>query len=54
MITGGEVKEENRMTRADRSMIRQCIINAALACEAQNCTVLSGHVRDALRAAGGG
>src|SRR6185437_10864815 len=28
MITGGEDKEEARMTRADRSLIRQCIMDA--------------------------
>ncbi|HQS89216.1 conjugative transfer ATPase [Polaromonas sp.] len=30
MITGGEDKEEARMTRADRSLIRQCILDAAI------------------------
>lgn len=49
MITGGEAKEEARMSRADRSMIRQCIINAAQACEARSSTVLTQDVRDALR-----
>ena len=29
MITGGEDKEDARLTRADRSAIRQCILNAA-------------------------
>lgn len=52
MITGGEEKEEERLTRADRSMIRQCIINAARVCTAQCRTVLTQDVRDALRAAG--
>ncbi|WDG40849.1 conjugative transfer ATPase [Pseudomonas synxantha] len=52
MITGGEEKEEQRLTRADRSMIRQCIINAAIACSEQNRTVLTQDVRDALRALG--
>ena len=32
MITGGEDKEEARMTRADRSLIRQCILDAAQRC----------------------
>ncbi|MFP3803429.1 hypothetical protein, partial [Paraburkholderia sp. SIMBA_027] len=32
MITGGEDKEEARMTRADRSLIRQCILDAAHRC----------------------
>lgn len=52
MITGGEEKEEQRLTRADRSMIRQCIINAATACSSQHRTVLTQDVRDALRASG--
>ncbi|MGC8170046.1 hypothetical protein, partial [Salmonella enterica] len=34
MITGGEDKEEARMTRADRSLIRQCILDAAEHCVA--------------------
>jgi len=52
MITGGEEKEEQRLTRADRSMIRQCIINAATACREQCRAVLTQDVRDALRASG--
>ncbi|WP_122339470.1 conjugative transfer ATPase [Pseudomonas caricapapayae] len=52
MITGGEVKEEARMSRADRSMIRQCIINAAKACEYRGSPVLTQDIRDALRAMG--
>ncbi len=49
MITGGEDKEEARMTRADRSLIRQCILDAAQRCVAQARTVLTRDVRDALR-----
>ncbi|MBV2205719.1 MAG: conjugative transfer ATPase [Pseudomonas sp.] len=49
MITGGEDKEEARMTRADRSLIRQCILDAAQRCVAQQRTVLTRDVRDALR-----
>ncbi|AAM37127.1 conserved hypothetical protein [Xanthomonas citri pv. citri str. 306] len=49
MITGGEDKEEARMTRADRSLIRQCILDAARQCTAAGRTVLSRDVRDALR-----
>ncbi|QPO21994.1 conjugative transfer ATPase [Pseudomonas sp. Y39-6] len=52
MITGGEEKEEQRLTRADRSMIRQCIITAAADCTDQHRTVLTQDVRDALRASG--
>jgi conjugative transfer ATPase len=49
MITGGEDKEDARMTRADRSLIRQCIIHAAQECAAQRRAVLTQDVRDALR-----
>lgn len=52
MITGGEEKEEARMTRADRSLIRQCIIDAARVCVAAKHTVLTQDVRDALRRSG--
>lgn len=50
MITGGEDKEEARMTRADRSLIRQCILDAAHGGGAAKRTVLTEDVRDALRA----
>ncbi len=49
MITGGEDKEEARMTRADRSLIRQCILDAAQRCVSEKRTVLTCDVRDALR-----
>ncbi|MGB5860517.1 conjugative transfer ATPase [Pseudomonas aeruginosa] len=49
MITGGEDKEEARMTRADRSLIRQCILDAARLCGDAQRTVLTRDVRDALR-----
>jgi len=49
MITGGEDKEEARMTRADRSLIRQCILDAAQRCASEKRTVLTRDVRDALR-----
>ncbi|MCL6324706.1 MULTISPECIES: conjugative transfer ATPase [Pectobacterium] len=52
MITGGEDKEEARMTRADRSLIRQCILDAAQRCVTANRTVLTRDVRDALRERG--
>jgi conjugative transfer ATPase len=41
MITGGEDKEEARMTRADRSLIRQCILDAAQRCVSEKRTVLT-------------
>ncbi|EHC5873758.1 conjugative transfer ATPase [Salmonella enterica subsp. enterica serovar Eastbourne] len=50
MITGGEEREEVRMTRADRSLIRQCILEAARKCVADKRTILTRDVRDALRA----
>ncbi|TEP81989.1 conjugative transfer ATPase [Pseudomonas aeruginosa] len=50
MITGGEEREEARMTRADRSLIRQCILEAAQGCVAEERKVLTRDVRDALRA----
>jgi len=49
MITGGEEKEEARMTRADRSMIRQCILDAAHECVKHKRMVLTQDIRDALR-----
>ena len=52
MITGGEEKEDARLTRADRSAIRHCILDAAKICVADNRTVLTQDVRDSLRAAG--
>lgn len=52
MITGGEEKEEARMTRADRSMIRQCILDAAQECVRRGDPVLTQDVRDALRRRG--
>ncbi|WP_269495627.1 conjugative transfer ATPase [Castellaniella sp. S9] len=55
MITGGEDKEEARMTRADRSLIRQCILDAARLCHSEDGeqrTVLTRDVRDALRERG--
>ncbi|MDU6586971.1 MAG: conjugative transfer ATPase [Klebsiella michiganensis] len=52
MITGGEDKEEARMTRADRSLIRQCILDAAQRRVSEKRTVLTRDVRDALRERG--
>ncbi|WP_422631320.1 conjugative transfer ATPase [Pseudomonas taetrolens] len=52
MITGGEDKEEQRLTRADRSLIRQSILDAARHCADQQRTVLTEDVRDALSASG--
>ncbi len=52
MITGGEEREEARMTRADRSLIRQCILDAARRCVDEQRTVLTRDVRDALRERG--
>lgn len=41
MITVGEEKEEARMTRADRSMIRQCIVDASEQCDKHDQMVLT-------------
>lgn len=49
MITGGEEREEARMTRADRSLIRQCILDATHRCVAEQRPVLTRDVRDSLR-----
>ena len=49
MITGGEDREESRLTRADRSLIRQSILDAAQHCGESGRTVLTEDVRDALR-----
>ena len=51
MITGGETKEEERLTRADRSAIRHCILAAAKTCATEQRTVLTQDIRDALKAA---
>jgi len=48
MITGGEAKEETRLSRADRSLIRECILDAAQTCVAAGRHVLTRDVRDAL------
>ena len=48
MITGGEVKEEARLTRADRSLIRECILDAAKVCVAAGRQVLTRDIRQAL------
>ena len=50
MITGGEAKEEARLTRADRSLIRECILNAARLATAEQRQVLTRDVRGALLA----
>lgn len=48
MITGGEPKEDARLTRPDRAMIRQSIINAATTCDSEKRQTLTQDVRDAL------
>jgi len=52
MITGGEEKEDARLTRADRSAIRHCILDAAEICVGEKRVVLTEDVRNSLRAAG--
>lgn len=48
MITGGEAREDARLTRPDRAMIRQAIINAATTCHRAGRQTLTQDVRDAL------
>ncbi len=50
MITGGEAREERRMTRSDRLMIRRAIVNAAKAVKTQGRDqVLTEDVEQAMR-----
>lgn len=51
MITGGEAKEEERLTRADRSAIRHGILAAARTCASTGRPVLTQDIRDALKVA---
>ncbi|USB67183.1 conjugative transfer ATPase [Klebsiella pneumoniae] len=48
MITGGEAKEDARLTRPDRAMIRQAILDAARICYQARRQTLTQDVRDAL------
>ncbi|EDS7122121.1 conjugative transfer ATPase [Salmonella enterica subsp. enterica] len=48
MITGGEAKEDARLTRPDRAMIRQAILDAANTCHREKRQTLTQDVRDAL------
>src|SRR5690606_30463264 len=48
MITGGEAKEDARLSRADRSLLRECILDAAQTCVAAGRQVLTRDVRNAL------
>lgn len=48
MITGGEAKEDEKMSRADRSAIRQAILLAAENTFKENRQVLTGDVKAAL------
>lgn len=50
MITGGEAKEEARLTRADRGLIRECIVAAAQQATGEQRQVLTRDVRAALQA----
>ncbi|OOF50861.1 conjugative transfer ATPase [Rodentibacter trehalosifermentans] len=47
MITGGKVKEDENMTRADEAMIRKAIILAAETTVAEGRTTLTQDIRDA-------
>ncbi|MCX8984247.1 conjugative transfer ATPase [Citrobacter portucalensis] len=48
MITGGEAKEDARLTRPDRAMIRRAILSAAQTCYQEKRQTLTQDVRDAL------
>ena len=48
MITGGEAKEDARLTRPDRAMIRQAIIAAAHTCYQEKRQTLTQDIREAL------
>ncbi|EFL80063.1 MULTISPECIES: conjugative transfer ATPase [Pasteurellaceae] len=48
MITGGESKEDERMTRADRAAIRKAIINAARKAKNESRQTLTEDVKNAL------
>ena len=48
MITGGEAREDARLTRADRSLIRECLLAAARRAVAEGRQVLTRDVREAL------
>lgn len=48
MITGGEAKEDARLTRPDRAMIRRAILSAAEKCYQEKRQTLTQDVRDAL------
>ncbi|MFZ7230573.1 conjugative transfer ATPase [Avibacterium avium] len=48
MITGGEMKEDDKMSRADRAQIRRAIMIAAEKTYAEGRQTLAGDVRDAL------
>lgn len=48
MITGGEAREDARLTRPDRAMIRQAILDAAVTCDSTGRQTLTQDVRDAL------
>ena len=53
MVTGGDVKENDRLTRPDRLLIRTAIVEAAKgALMLDSHEVLTEHVRDALRKIG--
>ncbi|MDR0770568.1 MAG: conjugative transfer ATPase [Burkholderiales bacterium] len=52
MITGGEAKEDDRLTRADRSVIRKGIVSAAELCVKEGRTVMTRDIIAALRRAG--
>ncbi len=48
MITGGELKEDARLTRSDRALIREAILHAARLTDREKRQTLTQDIRDAL------
>ncbi|WP_162868707.1 hypothetical protein, partial [Klebsiella pneumoniae] len=48
MITGGELKEDARLTRSDRALIREAILHAARFTAREKRQTLTQDIRDAL------
>ncbi|MFS7508907.1 conjugative transfer ATPase, partial [Pasteurella multocida] len=50
MITGGEKKEDEKMSRADRAAIRRAILNAARQTKSEGRQTLTEDIKNALEA----
>lgn len=51
MITGGDAREQERLTRADRMLIRQAILDAGRDCAIKNAETLTENVVSSMRTA---